>query len=173
MVPRAPRRREQPRIGKNLRLNNTGWHGKVVHRRARERAFHHVMPDRRRAANPRDVPHRRIVRVTHPHPDQEVGCITDHPIVAEIVGCACLDRRIARLAGTSHHRAIAVIMPSVALMSAFARHMTTTAVMLPVTLNLSRERNIPTIYGQVCRVAQVLLRTRRSMFIMSAAGIDA
>ncbi len=34
-------------------------------------------------------------------------------------------------------------MPSVALFSAFTHHVTTTAVMLPVALNLSRERDIP------------------------------
>src|SRR5207248_5251043 len=40
-------------------------------------------------------------------------------------------------------RAIAVIMPSVALMSAFTHHVTTTAIMLPITLDLSRERKLP------------------------------
>ena len=50
---------------------------------------------------------------------------------------------IGRLAGTSYTRAIAVIMPAVALLSAFTHHVTTTAVMLPVTLTLSRERGIP------------------------------
>jgi di/tricarboxylate transporter len=50
---------------------------------------------------------------------------------------------IGRLAGSSLTRAIAVIMPSVAFFSAFTHHLTTTAVMLPVTLNLSRERGIP------------------------------
>ena len=50
---------------------------------------------------------------------------------------------IGRLAGRSLTRAIAVIMPSVALMSAFTHHVTTTAIMLPVTLDLSRERKIP------------------------------
>jgi len=50
---------------------------------------------------------------------------------------------IGRLAGSSFSRAIAVIMPSVALLSAFTHHVTTTAVMLPITLDLSRERNIP------------------------------
>ncbi len=50
---------------------------------------------------------------------------------------------IGRLAGSSFTRAILVIMPSVALMSAFTHHVTTTAVMLPVTLDLSREKNIP------------------------------
>lgn len=50
---------------------------------------------------------------------------------------------IGRLAGSSYTRALAVIMPAVALLSAFTHHVTTTAVMLPVTLNLSRERGIP------------------------------
>ena len=50
---------------------------------------------------------------------------------------------IGRLAGRSLTRAIAVIMPSVALLSAFTHHVTTTAMMVPVTLNLARERNIP------------------------------
>src|SRR5207248_10021946 len=38
---------------------------------------------------------------------------------------------------------IAVIMTSVALFSAFTHHVTTTAVMLPVTLTLAREQRIP------------------------------
>ena len=50
---------------------------------------------------------------------------------------------IGRLAGTSLTRAIVVIMPSVALLSAFTHHVTTTAMMVPVTLDLARERNIP------------------------------
>jgi di/tricarboxylate transporter len=50
---------------------------------------------------------------------------------------------IARLAGKSLTRAIAVIMPSVALMSAFTHHVTTTAIMVPITLDLSRKRNLP------------------------------
>ena len=50
---------------------------------------------------------------------------------------------IGRLAGKSFARAIVVIMPAVAFFSAFTHHVTTTAVMLPVTLNLSRERDIP------------------------------
>lgn len=50
---------------------------------------------------------------------------------------------IGRLAGSSYSRILAVIMSSVALLSAFNHHVTTTAVMLPVTLDLSRERNIP------------------------------
>jgi Na+/H+ antiporter NhaD/arsenite permease-like protein len=50
---------------------------------------------------------------------------------------------IGRLAGRSLTRAIAVIMPSVALLSAFTHHVTTTAMMVPVTLDLSRKRQIP------------------------------
>ena len=49
---------------------------------------------------------------------------------------------IGRLAGSGYTRAVAVIMSTVALLSAFTHHLTTTAVMLPVTLNLSRERQI-------------------------------
>jgi di/tricarboxylate transporter len=50
---------------------------------------------------------------------------------------------IGRLAGRSYTQAIAVIMPSVALLSAFTHHVTTTAIMVPVTLDLARERDIP------------------------------
>jgi hypothetical protein len=50
---------------------------------------------------------------------------------------------IGRLAGNSLSRSIAVIMPSVALLSAFTHHLTTTAMMLPVTLDLCRERGLP------------------------------
>lgn len=54
-----------------------------------------------------------------------------------------IGRWIGRLAGKSLTRAIAVIMPSVAVLSAFTHHVTTTAMMVPVTLDLARERNIP------------------------------
>ena len=54
-----------------------------------------------------------------------------------------LGRAVARLAGTGLARALAVIMPSVALLSAFTHHLTTTAIMLPVTLDLARSRKIP------------------------------
>jgi di/tricarboxylate transporter len=50
---------------------------------------------------------------------------------------------IGHFAGKSLNRAIAVIMPAVALFSAFTHHVTTTAVMLPITLDLSREQKIP------------------------------
>lgn len=50
---------------------------------------------------------------------------------------------IGRLAGGSLTRAIAVIMPSVAVLSAFTHHVTTTAIMVPVAMNLSRDRGMP------------------------------
>jgi di/tricarboxylate transporter len=54
-----------------------------------------------------------------------------------------LGRLIGRWAGDSWARAIAVIMPAVAGVSAFTHHLTTTAIMLPVTLDLARDKNIP------------------------------
>jgi di/tricarboxylate transporter len=54
-----------------------------------------------------------------------------------------LGNRIKRLAGTSFQRSIGVIMPSVALLSAFIGHVALTAIMLPVTLKISRENDIP------------------------------
>ncbi|HJS18496.1 MAG TPA: SLC13 family permease [Anaerolineales bacterium] len=50
---------------------------------------------------------------------------------------------IKRLAGQSLTRAIGVVMPSVALMSAFTHHVTITALMLPPMLKLSRDNDIP------------------------------
>jgi di/tricarboxylate transporter len=50
---------------------------------------------------------------------------------------------VGRLAGRGEARALGVIMPAVALLSAVTHHLTTTAVMLPVTLTLARERGIP------------------------------
>ena len=50
--------------------------------------------------------------------------------------------RIARLAGRSWSRVISVLMPAVAALSAFTHHVTTTAMMLPVTVRLAEERKI-------------------------------
>ena len=49
---------------------------------------------------------------------------------------------IGRLAGKSLNRMLSVIMLAVAALSAFTHHVTMTAVMLPVTLKLSREHKI-------------------------------
>ena len=50
---------------------------------------------------------------------------------------------IKQLAGKSLERAIGVVMPSVALLSAFTHHVTITGLMLPPLLKLSRETEIP------------------------------
>ncbi|HEX5942769.1 MAG TPA: SLC13 family permease [Anaerolineales bacterium] len=50
---------------------------------------------------------------------------------------------IKQLAGNSLERAIGVVMPSVALLSAFTHHVTITGLMLPPMLKLSRESEIP------------------------------
>jgi di/tricarboxylate transporter len=52
-------------------------------------------------------------------------------------------RWIGRIAGSTLTRANAVIMLAVAALSAFTHHVTTTAVLLPVTLNLAREKRLP------------------------------
>ena len=49
---------------------------------------------------------------------------------------------IKRLAGKSFSRIILVVMPSVALLSAFTGHVALTAIMLPIILTLSRENEI-------------------------------
>ena len=50
---------------------------------------------------------------------------------------------IKQLAGKSLERAIGVVMPCVALLSAFTHHVTITGLMLPPLLKLSRETEIP------------------------------
>src|SRR6266542_5803212 len=54
-----------------------------------------------------------------------------------------LGNLIKQLAGRSLERAIAVVMPSVAVLSAFTHHVTITGLMLPPLLKLSRESDIP------------------------------
>lgn len=53
-----------------------------------------------------------------------------------------LGNYIKVLAGKSFARIILVVMPSVALLSAFTGHVALTAIMLPIMLNLSRENEI-------------------------------
>lgn len=50
---------------------------------------------------------------------------------------------IKQLAGNNLERVIGVVMPSVALLSAFTHHVTITGLMLPPMLKLSRESEIP------------------------------
>jgi len=58
--------------------------------------------------------------------------------VTDIIGVG-----IGRLAGGSLTRAISVLMPAIAVLSAFTHHVTTTAIMVPVALRLGADRNIP------------------------------
>jgi di/tricarboxylate transporter len=53
-----------------------------------------------------------------------------------------LGNRIKLLAGKNYGRIILVVMPSVALLSAFVGHVALTAIMLPIILNLARENQI-------------------------------
>ncbi len=50
---------------------------------------------------------------------------------------------VGRLAGNNYPRMLTVMMGGVALGSAFTHHVTTTAIMLPVMLNWSREHKVP------------------------------
>src|SRR5437868_3506747 len=52
-------------------------------------------------------------------------------------------RAIGRLAGKTLPRMLAVIMPAAAFASAFTHHVMITGVMLPITLSMARERQIP------------------------------
>ncbi len=50
---------------------------------------------------------------------------------------------IGRIAGGGYIRVLVTLMSAIELLSAFTHHVTTTAAMMPVTLNLSREHDIP------------------------------
>jgi di/tricarboxylate transporter len=54
-----------------------------------------------------------------------------------------LGRWVGRLAGGGYARAVGVIMSAVALLSAFTHHVTMTAVMMPTTLAIARDRRLP------------------------------
>jgi di/tricarboxylate transporter len=58
--------------------------------------------------------------------------------VSEVLG-----HWVGRLATGGYARAVAVLMSAVSALSAFTHHVTMTAVMLPVTLDLARRRQIP------------------------------
>ena len=45
---------------------------------------------------------------------------------------------IERFTGKTYHQAVGVIMPTVALLSAFTHHLTTTAFMMPIVLDMSQ-----------------------------------
>ncbi len=58
--------------------------------------------------------------------------------ISEVIGAW-----VAKLAGSGYTRAVSVIMLMVAAFSAFTHHVTTTAIMLPVTLTFARKHGIP------------------------------
>ncbi len=62
----------------------------------------------------------------------------EHTGVSETIGIW-----IGKFTGRTYERAITVILPAVALLSAFTHHLTTTAFMLPVIMDFSRKRDIP------------------------------
>jgi di/tricarboxylate transporter len=49
---------------------------------------------------------------------------------------------IGRFTGKTYHQAVGVIMPTVALLSAFTHHLTTTAFMMPIVLDISQRAKI-------------------------------
>ena len=50
---------------------------------------------------------------------------------------------VGKLAGGSLTRALLVMMPAIAVLSAFTHHVTTTAIMVPVALKLAADRDLP------------------------------
>jgi len=50
---------------------------------------------------------------------------------------------IKRIVNNQYERIVAVLMPLVAVLAAFTHHVTLTAIMVPVTMGIARERNIP------------------------------
>lgn len=62
----------------------------------------------------------------------------EHTGLSETIG-----RYVGRFAGRSYVRVLSVVMLTTALLSAFTHHLTMTAIMLPVTLNLARDRSFP------------------------------
>jgi di/tricarboxylate transporter len=67
-----------------------------------------------------------------------LGAGVEQTGLSEMIG-----RWIGRLAGGGTTRALAVLMSLVGLLSAFTHHVTTTAMMLPVTLDLAKRREVP------------------------------
>ncbi len=58
---------------------------KVVNRRSGEDAFHEIMPQRAGPCDAADVFHRRIVRVPNPYARDQIGSISDRPVVAPVI----------------------------------------------------------------------------------------
>ena len=54
-----------------------------------------------------------------------------------------IGQAIGRAAGSSEWRAVAVVMPAVAMLAAFSHHLMVTAMMLPILMRLARDRAMP------------------------------
>jgi di/tricarboxylate transporter len=54
-----------------------------------------------------------------------------------------IGQAIGRAAGSSEWRAVAVVMPAVALLAAFSHHLMVTAMMLPILMRLARDQALP------------------------------
>ncbi|MBX7110493.1 MAG: SLC13 family permease [Dehalococcoidia bacterium] len=89
------------------------------------------------------------------NPDEALAGFSSEPAIAVaavfVLGAGLLEtgvsdaagRLIARWSGPGLLRPLALLMGSVGLLSAFTHHVTTTASMVPVALDLSKERDIP------------------------------
>ena len=76
------------RVGADLILDDAGRTREVVHGPIGVGRLHEVMPYWASAGRPRQVDHRRVVRIAHPHAGHQVGGVTDRPGIAEVVGSA-------------------------------------------------------------------------------------
>ena len=54
-----------------------------------------------------------------------------------------IGQAIGRAAGSSEWRAVAVVMPAVAMLAAFSHHLMVTAMMLPILMRLARDQSMP------------------------------
>jgi di/tricarboxylate transporter len=54
-----------------------------------------------------------------------------------------IGQAIGRAAGASEWRAVAVVMPAVAMLAAFSHHLMVTAMMLPILMRLARDQSMP------------------------------
>ena len=54
-----------------------------------------------------------------------------------------IGQSIGRAAGSSEWRAVAVVMPAVAMLAAFSHHLMVTAMMLPILMRLARDQSMP------------------------------
>ena len=84
-----------PRHGADDLLCDPGWPGEVGREptgQALLGELHDGVPDRRRPRHPAGVPHRCVVGIADPYANGDVGCESEGPVVAIVVGRAGLGR---------------------------------------------------------------------------------